>query len=181
MRLGIISWMFRLMILRTIHQEDVEGRYEWARGWYVWGGWAAAMPWLDLTSVTLMAFVFAATPKEEQMSPSPLHTHSSDFIIKLKRADTLMYVCTVMKPHPTTSVQNAQDYGETGVQQVYRYSLLNEVWVVWWPQILYVISLAELRQCNEWDTLNCPFFSPPLCPPHPLHPSMKKKSCGNEC
>ncbi len=58
---------------------------------------------------------------------------------------------------------------------------LNEVWVVWWPQILYVISLAELRQCNEWDTLNWPFFSPPLCPLPPLHPSMKKKSCGNEC
>lgn len=50
------------------------------------------MPWVDLTSVTLMAFVFAATPKEEQMSPSPLHTHShrhsSDFIIKLKSACT---------------------------------------------------------------------------------------------
>lgn len=53
------------------------------------------MPWVDLTSVTLMAFVFAATLKEEQMSPSPLHTpltaarplthtHISDFIIKLK-------------------------------------------------------------------------------------------------
>lgn len=32
------------------------------------------MPWVDLTSVTLMAFVFAATPKEEQMSLSPLYT-----------------------------------------------------------------------------------------------------------
>lgn len=59
-------------------------------------------------------------------------------------------------------------YGDTGVQRVYRYSLLNEVWVVWWPQKLYVISLAELRQCNEWDTLNWPFSLRPPALPFPF-------------
>lgn len=39
------------------------------------GGRAAAMPWVDLTSVTLMAFVFAAKP---DVSEPQFHTPQSE-------------------------------------------------------------------------------------------------------
>lgn len=79
--LSIISWMFRLMTLVAIHQGEVRGvskggKAAWmGRRGHGQGGRAAAMPWVDLTSVTLMAFVFAAKP---DVSESQFHTPQSE-------------------------------------------------------------------------------------------------------
>lgn len=132
-----------------------EGMYEWARGWYVWGGWAAAMPWVDLTSVTLMAFVFAATLKEEQMSPSPLHTpltaarpltHTHlGFYNKIKVWTLKCMRAQAYTRHAHTQNSNLLSQSAAGPSiQPFKWSL-----GVGWPLKLYVISLAELRQCNE--------------------------------
>ena len=45
----------------------------------VCGGGAAGRPWIDLTSVTLMAFVFCMSPKKSAAdvpTPTPTQTHT---------------------------------------------------------------------------------------------------------
>lgn len=88
--LSIISWM----TLVAIHQGEVRGVSKGGKaGWmgrrgHERGGRAAAVPWVDLTSVTLMAFVFAAKP---DVSEPQFHTPQSE--VQHRRSHTTTYTC----------------------------------------------------------------------------------------